>query len=176
MTSRRGFILTSRRGHILHVTGPLSEITSGGCFVGCKSEHSVEQTIRLSMTEMLCHSLAQASRWIMTIEIFKDIALDFKTAADILALQYNHIAPLHRLGLRTSHAFIHDDVIKWIYFPRYCPFVWGNHRSPVNSPHKSQWRRALMFFFCSWIYDWVNNHEAGDLRCRCANYDVTIMI
>ena len=39
----------------------------------------------------------------------------------------------------------HDDVIKWKHFPRYWPFVWRIHRSPVNSPHKGQWRRALMF-------------------------------
>ena len=30
--------------------------------------------------------------------------------------------------------YIHDDVIKWKHFPRYWPFVWGIHRSPVNSP------------------------------------------
>ena len=41
----------------------------------------------------------------------------------------------------------HDDVIKWKHFPRYWPFVRGIHRSPVNSPHKDQWRGALMFFF-----------------------------
>ena len=40
---------------------------------------------------------------------------------------------------------IHDDVIKWKHFPRYWPFVRGIHRSPVNSPHKGQWRGALMF-------------------------------
>ena len=40
---------------------------------------------------------------------------------------------------------IHDDVIKWKDFPRYWPFVRGIHRSPVNSPHKGQWRGALMF-------------------------------
>ena len=39
----------------------------------------------------------------------------------------------------------HDDVTKWKHFPRYWPFVRGIHRSPVNSPHKGQWRRALMF-------------------------------
>ena len=39
----------------------------------------------------------------------------------------------------------HDDVIKWKYFPRYWPFVRGIHPSTVNSPHKSQWRGALMF-------------------------------
>ena len=40
---------------------------------------------------------------------------------------------------------IHDDVIKRKHFPRYWPFVRGNHRSPVNSPHKGQWREAMMF-------------------------------
>ena len=39
----------------------------------------------------------------------------------------------------------HDDVIKWKHFPRYWPFVRGIHRSPANSPHKGQWRRALIF-------------------------------
>ena len=40
---------------------------------------------------------------------------------------------------------LHDDVIKWKHFPCYWPFVRGIHRSPVNSPHKGQWRGALMF-------------------------------
>ena len=35
----------------------------------------------------------------------------------------------------------HDDVSKWKHFPRYWPFVRGIHRSP----HKGQWRGALMF-------------------------------
>ena len=39
----------------------------------------------------------------------------------------------------------HDDVIKWKHFPRYWPFVWGIHRSPVNFPHKGQWHEALTF-------------------------------
>ena len=57
----------------------------------------------------------------------------------------------------------HDDVIKWKHFPRYWPFVRGIHRSPVNSPHKGQWRGALMFsLICVWINGWVNNREAGD--------------
>ena len=72
--------------------------------------------------------------------------------------------------------FPHDDVIKWKYFPRYWPFVRGIHRSPVNSPHKGQWRGALMFYFiCVWINGWVNNREAGDLRRYRAHYDVTVM-
>ena len=29
---------------------------------------------------------------------------------------------------------------------------------------------------CTWINGWVNNREAGDLRCYCAHYDVTVMM
>ena len=51
------------------------------------------------------------------------------------------------------------------------------HRSPVSSPHKGQWRGALMFsLICAWINDWVNNREAGDLRRHCAHYDAIVMI
>ena len=78
----------------------------------------------------------------------------------------------------------HDDVIKWKLFPRYSPgsfprywpFVRGIHRSPVNSPHKGQWRGALMLsLICIWINGWVNNREAGDFRSFRADYDVTVM-
>ena len=72
--------------------------------------------------------------------------------------------------------YMHDDVIKWKPFPRYKPFVRGIHRSPMNSPHKGQWRGTLMFsLICAWIKDWVNNREAGDLRRYRAHYDVTVM-
>ena len=71
---------------------------------------------------------------------------------------------------------IHDDVIKWKHFPRLWPFVREIHRSPVNSPHKGQWRGALMFsLICAWINGWVKNREAGDLRRHRAHYDVNVM-
>ena len=71
----------------------------------------------------------------------------------------------------------HDDVIKWKHLPRYWPFVRGIHRSPVNSPHKGQWRGALMFTLsCARINGWVNNREAGDLRRHHGHYDVIVMI
>ena len=69
----------------------------------------------------------------------------------------------------------HDDVIKWKHFPRYWPFVRGIHRSPVNSPHKGQWRGALMFSLI-WISGWVNNHVAGGLRRHRAHYNVIVMV
>ena len=69
---------------------------------------------------------------------------------------------------------VHDDVIKWKHLARYWPFVRGIHRSPVNSPHKGQWRGALI---CAWINVWVNNREAGDLDLRRhhAHYYVIVM-
>ena len=70
----------------------------------------------------------------------------------------------------------HVDVIKWKHFPGYWPFVRGIHRSPVISPHKGQWRGALMFsLICVWINGWVNNREAGDLRRYRVHYDVIVM-
>ena len=70
----------------------------------------------------------------------------------------------------------HDDVIKWKHFPDYWPFVRGIHRWPVNSPHKGQWRGALMFpLICAWINGGANNREACDLRRHGAHYDVTVM-
>ena len=70
----------------------------------------------------------------------------------------------------------HDDVIKWKHFPRNWPFVREIHRSPVNFPHKCQWRGALMFsLIYAWINDWVNNREAGDLRRQLGHYDVIVM-
>ena len=71
----------------------------------------------------------------------------------------------------------HDDVIKWKHFPRYWPFARGLHRSPVNSPHKGQWRGALMFsLICAWLNGWVNIREAGILRRHRAHYDVIAMV
>ena len=71
----------------------------------------------------------------------------------------------------------HDDVIKWKHFPRYWPFVRGINRSPANSPHKGQWRGALMFsLICARINGWVNNRQAGHLRCHRARYDVIVML
>ena len=52
----------------------------------------------------------------------------------------------------------------------------GNSPVPVNSPHKGQWRGALMFsFICAWINNGVNNREAGDLRRHRGHYDVNVM-
>ena len=85
-------------------------------------------------------------------------------------LEYRPLRPRHK-----GHHF-HDDVIKWKHFPRYWPFVWRIHRSPVNSPQKGQWRKALIFsFICAWKNGWVNNREAGNLRRYRAHYAIWLL-
>ena len=70
----------------------------------------------------------------------------------------------------------HDDVIKWKHFPRHWPFERGIHRSPVNSPHKGQWRGALIFSLIhTWTNGCINNCYVGYLRVQRAYYDVTVM-
>ena len=79
--------------------------------------------------------------------------------------------------LKMQWSLLHDDIIKWKYFPRYWSFVRGIHRSPVNSLHKGQRRGALMFSLISaWINGWQNKRETGDLRRHHhAHYDVIVM-
>ena len=80
-------------------------------------------------------------------------------------------------SLKCATFIRHDYVIKWRHLPPHWPFVWGIHRSLVNSPHKGLWRGSLMFsLICAWINDWVNNREACDLRRHRAHCDVIVMI
>ena len=78
------------------------------------------------------------------------------------------IPTMHRFNMMTSS---NGDI-----FPRYWPFVRGNHRSPGNSPHKGQWRGALMFsLICACKHGWVTNGEPGDLRRHRAHYELIVM-
>ena len=87
------------------------------------------------------------------------------------------------LKTKNCHDANHDDVIKWKHFPRYWPFVRGIHRSPVNSPHKGQWRGALVFYLIhAWTNGWVKQSRrlwfetpSRSLWCHC-NDIVTIGI
>ena len=59
-------------------------------------------------------------------------------------------------GSLQNDYYPHDDVTKWKHFPRYWPFMRGIHRSSVNSPHKGQWRVALMFsLICASTNGWA---------------------
>ena len=122
-------------------------------------------------------SLTLIPTWHLTITIFHIYKPPRNNPIDINVFMME--LKIHtRLILRFSFVImiLHGDVIKWKHFPRYWPFVRGIHRSPVNSPHKGQWRGALMFsLICAWINGWVNNREAGDLRRHRDHYDVIAM-
>ena len=63
--------------------------------------------------------------------------------------------------------FYHAGAIKWEHFPLYWPSVRGIHWSPVNSPHKGQWRGALMFSLtCAWTNGSANNRLSKQSRRR----------
>ena len=119
----------------------------------------INQNKKLSFREnasenIICEMVAILSRgrWVLTVQLWVPI-----------------VSPLHVL--------CHDDVITWKDFPRYWPFVRRIHRSPVNSPHKGQWRGALMFsWICARINGWINIRVAGDLRGHQAHCDVIVMI
>ena len=76
------------------------------------------------------------------------------------------IPTLWTLTVLTADSAKHDDVIKWKHFPPYWPFsVRGIQRSTVDSPHRDQWREALMFsLICAWTNGWANIRDAGELR------------
>ena len=79
-----------------------------------------------------------------------------------------------RLGKRADKSWWRHQMET---FSAQWPFVRGFHRSAVNSPHKGQWRGALMFsLIWAWINGSVNNREAGDLRRHRTHYDVSVMI
>ena len=77
------------------------------------------------------------------------------------------------LCIRLYRWVIHDDVIKWKHFLRYCSFVPGIYRSPVTSPHTDKWRGVSMSsLICAWTNCWVNNRDS---RHHHIHYEVTVM-
>ena len=68
------------------------------------------------------------------------------------------VAAIYNILLHRMPRWIHPQcylaskiVIRMEIFPRYRPFVRGIHLLPVKSPHKGQWRGALMFpLICAW--------------------------
>ena len=52
----------------------------------------------------------------------------------------------------------------------------GNSPVTSDSPHKGQWRGALLHcLIFTWNNSWANNWDADDLRRHRANYDVTVI-
>ena len=100
--------------------------------------------------------------------------------AQALQWRHSHGVPNHSqlkyMCSRTFDSQVHDDVIQWKHFSRYWPFLRRIHQSPVDCPHKGQWRGAMIVsLICALKNNWANNRDAGDLRHRRAHYDVTVI-
>ena len=121
-----------------------------------------------------CKTIGLFTRMLWTNEISRDLSLGWVTDGYPIFLHSTpvlvcilislgngtifsnclHDALNVRIHYQVAHIYdaTHDDVIEWKHFLCYWPFVRGIHRSLVNSPHKGQWRRALMFsLICAWI-------------------------
>ena len=95
---------------------------------------------------------------------------------DMYHIYYNELWWLKCMPIPFVLSPSHVDVIKWKHFQRYWLVVRGIHWSPVNYPHRGQWRRALMLsLICARINGWVINHKAGDLIHHRAHYGITVM-
>ena len=155
---------------------------------------SISFIFSLATLQMVCvlwqSSIYKNADWLMTRDahnwlsfVHYNETLQTERISNVKAFPCHEVIMWTNIAIYTFENVIycssksaHDDVIKWKHFPRYWLFVWIIHRSPVNSPHKGQWRGAFMFsLICVWIKGWVNNREAGDVRCYCAHYNVTVM-
>ena len=89
--------------------------------------------------------------------------------------QFQKTATIHSVPHRRQGLLVYSvikNVIKWRYFPRYWPVVLGIHRSPVNSPHKGQWRGTLVcVFFDLRLNKRLSKRDTGELRRHSAHYD-----
>ena len=167
LDSQGNIMMTSSNGSIFRVTDPLwGESTD---------QRWIPLTRPVTRSFDIFFDLQTVEQTIETPVIWYAIAII------MTSLWYNCVVSNeinHPAQIISSHLFLvlHDDVIKWKHFPRYRPFVREIHRSPVNSPHKGQWRGALMFsLICTWLNGWVNNRNAGDLRWHRVHFAVSVM-
>ena len=99
--------------------------------------------------------MTQTGRWIMRFPFLCNVAAMIGNDLSTTKGLCYHTQPRTRdqpvKRTHIQHAF---DSMAWWHFPRYWPFVRGIHRSPVNSPHRGQWRGALMFsLICTWMLE-----------------------
>ena len=80
------------------------------------------------------------------------------------------------LGHETIVCAVCLSIFLWKHLSRNWSFVKRIHRSLVDSPHKGQWRGALIFsLIFAWTNGWANNRDAGDLKRHRTHYDITVI-
>ena len=106
---------------------------------------------------LACHMIQpEQSDWLMSANFITSILLSkydlVKSSVLFCCFSHMYLAVTrvnHVLSIKPACSDsilpLHDDVIKRKHFPRYWHLVREIHRSPVDSPHKGQWRGALIF-------------------------------
>ena len=119
--------------------------------------------------------------WFVLSQVEKHEKITYDNIAYVLLLYVKYVSKTKSSSIL---ALGNPSVAGWIPYKGKVMMTSSNgnifrvagHLWPVNSPHKGQWRGALVLsLICAWIKGWVNNGEAGDLRCYRAHYDVTVI-
>ena len=109
----------------------------------------------LSTARTFCNQFSQ--RKLLYFEFTSQLFQGFNVLQGSAGLN-NGLAPNRR---ETAKWWRHQKMETFCALLAICA---GNHRWSVNSPHKGQWREALMFsLICTRINGWVNSFVAGDL-------------
>ena len=128
------------------------------CMLRCSVQRRRWYSMLLNNLQMFCYQyiviISSVSKWVVYLSdnylrFFVNYSHYCLPSLDLCVLDYYECGvwyPFCPITWRCKH------------FPRCWPFVRGIHRSPVNSPHKGQWRGALMFSMDpAWTNDRVNN-------------------
>ena len=144
----------------------------GQVLMECDPERVKRPFIQHLILQWISHDFCD--NWPGTILFHQSPAIHLKTKST--GIHFSEFEWLDQVD-RVLGPKYQDNVIKWRHFPRCWLFVKGNHRSPVDFPHrKIQWRRALMFsLIWARTNGWANNRDVGDLRRHHGHYDVTVM-
>ena len=72
-----------------------------------------------------------------------------------------------RVSIRWYSEGSWEQLVAWV--------AWRRHQVvdfPSQRPVTGAWMFSLI---CAWTNGWANNPDAGDFRCHCAHYDITLM-
>ena len=155
--------------------GPISSVNMFPCHISVTWSKSRTLNQYNPITEINLHIFAEAAYW---FHIILSLWYYLKSLVNPLLYwiyfrKYKYISIFYRFAKLRWH------LLPWWRhqmetFSALLSLSVGN--SPVTGefPAQDQWRRALMVsLICARINGWVNNREAGDLRCHCTHYDIS---
>ena len=141
------------------------------------------------LLEWLLQSFAHGMVTVLSVDVQKFVVIMRpELQQNIISIGFEVKKTVSETGFRVAGAHLifvhrwikvkcsHDDIIKWKHFPRCWPCVREIHRSPVNSPHKGQWRGALGALKFSLIYAWKKHSRRWWFETPSCPYDVTVII